>query len=79
MGFIDAAMTLRQQQLLQRLGLPVAAPALDQNALLTAMQHDKKTENGQLRFVLPRRMGYVEVTSGVEVERVRRVLRSNQN
>ncbi|HEY2410866.1 MAG TPA: 3-dehydroquinate synthase [Pirellulaceae bacterium] len=79
LGYIDAAMTQRQQQLLKQLGLPVAVPALDENALLTAMQHDKKTENGKLRFVLPRQMGHVEVISGVEAERVRKALRINRN
>jgi 3-dehydroquinate synthase len=78
LGHVDATLTQRQRQLLIRLALPVALPQLDENALLTAMQHDKKTEDGKLRFVLPRQIGHVELISGVEVERVRKVLRITQ-
>jgi 3-dehydroquinate synthase len=77
LGFIDAATTQRQLKLLKEFGLPVAVSGLDENALLTAMQHDKKTENGKLRFVLPRQLGHVEMISGIAAEAVRKVLRIN--
>ena len=56
----------RQQQLLAALGLPTAVPAVDHEALLAAMQHDKKVEHGRLRFVLAKGIGKVEVVEGVE-------------
>jgi 3-dehydroquinate synthase len=74
LGLIDSSATKRQTQLLERLALPFDLPPLDEKALLVAMQHDKKTENGKLRFVLPRRIGHVELISGVDQERARKVL-----
>ena len=48
--------------LLARLGLPVAAPGLDSDALIAAMTLDKKNQGGQIRFVLPDRIGSVAET-----------------
>lgn len=43
-------------------GLPVSlAERLEPNAVLQAMLHDKKTRSGELRFVLARQIGKVEV------------------
>lgn len=75
LGRIDSEVTERQKTLLKHLSLPVEIPPLEEDALLTAMQHDKKTESGKLRFVLPTRLGHVEVVSGVATEVVRSVLR----
>lgn len=76
MGRIDGSMTERQTRLLERLGLPTVMPSLDEEALLTAMQHDKKTEGGKLRFVLPSRLGHVEVVTGVDPELARLACRA---
>jgi 3-dehydroquinate synthetase len=46
--------------LLAALRLPVALAGLRTRDLLDAMQHDKKTRDGTLRFVLPRAIGDVE-------------------
>ncbi len=65
LGRIRPDATRRQSELLRRFGLPVA-PQSDWNpdALLYAMRRDKKAVAGALRFVLPTRIGEVEV--GVE-------------
>ena len=72
MGRIDDAMTERQRQLLARFLLPVEMPPLDPEQMIEAMLHDKKVKHGQLRFVLPDRMGHVELVEGVDLELVRR-------
>jgi 3-dehydroquinate synthase len=74
LGRIDAGLTQRQQALLARLGLPTDLAQHDAEAMLTAMQHDKKTEHGQLRFVLPSRLGHVELVGNVDPAAVRQVL-----
>ncbi len=57
---------------LQGLGLPVEAPpGLDREAVLQAMEHDKKKTRGIVRFALPCRVGEVQV--GVPVEDLWRV------
>ena len=67
LGRIEAMITERQRTLLDQLRLPTELPGdLDPAALLSAMQHDKKAEQGRLRFILPRRLGAVEMVGGVE-------------
>jgi 3-dehydroquinate synthase len=65
LGRIDGKLTQRQKSLLERLGLPTAVAGLAHEDLLAAMQRDKKTEHGRLRFVLPTRLGHVELVDGV--------------
>jgi len=71
MGRIDASLTERQEQLLTKLGLPTAVQGLDLDALVSVMRHDKKVEHGQLRFVLPTRLGHVELVGGVAPQAAR--------
>jgi len=59
MGKINPEAVDRLAGLLVRLGLPVAAPGLSVEALLAAMTLDKKNRGGQVRFVLPDRIGSV--------------------
>ncbi len=61
-GWISPDLTVRLTALLDRLGLPTAAPGLDPSALIDAMGRDKKNQGGNIRFVLPRRLGHVELT-----------------
>ncbi len=74
MGRITSDITDRQYELLAQLGLPVDVPNADMNDLLAAMQRDKKVEHGQLRFVLPTRMGHVELVAGVSPADARRAM-----
>ena len=74
LGRIDAAVTRRQESLLGLLGLPTALKGHDADGMLAAMQHDKKTEHGKLRFVLPSRLGHVEMVSDVAPAAVRKIL-----
>jgi 3-dehydroquinate synthase len=75
-GRVDAAFTRRQHTLLATLKLPVDFPTVDEDALLTAMSHDKKVEHGKLRFVLPTRIGHVELVGDVAEQDVRAALKS---
>lgn len=74
LGRIDGDFCRRQTALLAAFGLPIAAPQLPADDLFAAMQRDKKTEHGKLRFVLPSRLGHVELMDGVESFMVRRAL-----
>ena len=66
LGRVDAAFVARQTALSETLGLPTKAPKLDREKILATMMHDKKVEHGKLRFILPTRMGHVELVGGVE-------------
>src|SRR5262245_49797525 len=74
LGRISADVSARQARLLTTLGLPTAVANLDHDHLLAAMDRDKKTELGQLRFVLPSRLGMVEVVGGIAEDAVRAAL-----
>jgi 3-dehydroquinate synthase len=62
LGWIGSETTDRLVALLLRFGLPIEAPGLDADALITAMGRDKKNRGGRIRFLLPRTIGRVELT-----------------
>lgn len=76
LGWIEPPVTERVTQLLERFGLPVAAPGLDEDRLMDAMTRDKKNRDGRIRFVLPRGIGRVELTDAASVDDVRAVLQT---
>lgn len=51
----------RQILLLQSFGLPTALPNLDPGSILEVMKRDKKVAGGKIHFVLPVRIGKVQV------------------
>lgn len=63
LGRIDAEVTIRQEKLLTTFGLPTRLPSIDQQEMLDHMWLDKKVMDDQLRFVLPSRLGHVELVS----------------
>lgn len=66
LGRIDSKLTDRQERLLTAVGLPTEVPDVDPDLVLKKMMHDKKVEHGRLRFVLPSRLGHVELVGDVE-------------
>ena len=76
MGRIDSGVTQRQVALLEQLHLPVECPAdLDPEELLHFMWRDKKVQDGQIRFVLPSRLGEVELVDNAPTEAVLAAIR----
>lgn len=78
LGRIDADVTERQVQLLESVGLPIVLPQPETiriDDVLDRMKLDKKTVAGTLRFVLPTRLGAVELVTDVPERTVRDVLR----
>jgi 3-dehydroquinate synthase len=77
LGRIDPSLTARQVALFEALGLPARLPDSirpDAGDVLDRMRLDKKTTGGRLRFVLPSRLGHVELVDGVPEADVRGVL-----
>ena len=66
LGGFDHASTERQAALLKNLGLPVAVPQVDHANILKAFRSDKKSEGNNLRFVLPSRIGKVELVEHID-------------
>lgn len=76
-GMIPAELTARQIALLSAVGLPTrldAAQSLSTDAILNSMRLDKKSVGGQLRFILPTRLGEVRLVADVPEIDVRRTL-----
>ncbi len=57
LGGVDAAFVARLTALIERAGLPVQGPALGAERYLSLMRVDKKSEGGEIRFVLLDRPG----------------------
>ncbi|MDB5904873.1 MAG: 3-dehydroquinate synthase, partial [Betaproteobacteria bacterium] len=57
MGYLDDADVNRVVRVLERAGLPVAAPDLGRERYLDLMGHDKKVEGGKLKFVVLKAIG----------------------
>lgn len=71
LGRIDETTVKRQQNLLNQLGLPVTSKRLNDISdatLLSIMARDKKNLDGQLRFILPDRVGHVELVDGIDTD-----------
>ncbi|HEY2826091.1 MAG TPA: 3-dehydroquinate synthase [Pirellulales bacterium] len=76
LGRVDINFVQRQLALLTALNLPVTSPKLNADQLLAAMLRDKKSKHGQLQFILPTRLGHVELVSSIDVAAVRSALNS---
>lgn len=74
LGMVDEKFVQRQRNLQSALKLPLETPDVSTDELLAAMQRDKKVEHGKLRFVLPTKMGHVELVGDVPREAARKAL-----
>lgn len=61
MGLIDNAFVQRQRKLIEDCSLPIRWPEANAEAMITSMRSDKKVSHSILRFVLPDRIGHVEL------------------
>lgn len=75
MGIAASAEVERLRALLVRAGLPVSVPErVNADAVVNAMNRDKKISRGRLRFVLLTRIGEAVVRNDVPMELVRETL-----
>lgn len=72
---IPPEMTDRQHKLITAFNLPTQVPSeLNRDDLIKAMYRDKKVEHGELRFILPTKMGHVDLFSDIPIDQVRAAL-----
>ncbi|AWM39858.1 3-dehydroquinate synthase [Gemmata obscuriglobus] len=77
LGLIGDEFVSRQTKLLDALGLPTAPPTRwPADDLIAVMRRDKKAVGGQMRFILPTRLGEVKLFDDVPEPLVRTVLES---
>ncbi len=69
----------RQIKLIQKAGLTTKLPSgISIDAILVALQTDKKVKAGKVRFVLPTQIGAVEITDQVPTDLISQVLQEMQ-
>lgn len=68
LGLLSAAKVRRQRQLLEKFGLPVSVSGIDADAVLKAMELDKKVRNKSIRWVLLTDIGQAVVRNDVPRE-----------
>ena len=56
----------RQNNLLLNYGLPIEIPKIEKSKILKILMGDKKVKDGKMRFVLPKRIGNVEIFDDIE-------------
>jgi 3-dehydroquinate synthase len=75
----DKGSQSRHIALIQKAGLTTKLPSgIDINAIVDALQTDKKVKAGKVRFVLPTQIGVVEITDQVPTDIISQVLQEMQ-
>ena len=74
---VDREFCIRQKTLLESLGLPTSLENPDARGLLDLMAGDKKRTEAGLQFVLPTRLGHVELVSSIDPRVVIEVIESH--
>lgn len=75
-GF-QAGDSKRLEDLLHRLGLPTKLPARTADEYIQKMYSDKKARAGKLRFVIPTRIGHVELRDDIDEAVLRETLEAS--
>ncbi len=57
---------LRQNNLIESYGLPTKPPKIKKNEVIKILMGDKKVRNGKMRFILPRKIGEVDIFNDIE-------------
>jgi 3-dehydroquinate synthase len=76
LGIASDQTLARQERLLQALGLPVRAAAIDVEPVVGAMARDKKAKDGRIPFVLAPAIGAFRLVYDVPLAEVRAVIAS---
>ncbi len=74
LGRVTDDLLARQTSLLSAAGLPISYDDADIPSMIDVMRRDKKVEHGKLRFVLPTKIGHVELVSDVDETLVAQVI-----
>src|SRR6266567_8935754 len=76
LGIAGAETVARQERMLETLGLPVRAPAIEVEPVVSAMARDKKAKDGRVPFVLAPRIGAFRIVYDVPATEIRAAIAS---
>lgn len=72
--------TTLQDKVIKNTGLPILLPAgINIDEIVTALSLDKKVQSGQVRFIMPTKIGEAIVTDRISNQTVRHVLQSMES
>ncbi len=75
MGLIDKKQVSEIKALIDSYGLPSELPpGLNADNLIPHMRLDKKTEAGEMKFILPEKIGKVRIRKGINIENITKAL-----
>lgn len=75
MGFLNKKDALKIKAVIDSYGLPSELPAdLNADKLISHMKLDKKVEAGEMKFILPEKIGKVKIQKGIDIEVIRKAL-----
>ncbi len=78
-GFVSEDEISMVADLLEKFDLPIAVSGIDADTVMSYVAKDKKMENGVLKFILPKEMGFAEIYTDVSVDElcagIRRILK----
>lgn len=78
LGIMDSKEVERIQSLLKCYGLPTVIPTdIDMNRILSSMQLDKKAVAGELKFILPEKIGSVTIKGVTDSKKIAESIRPN--
>lgn len=78
LGLIDSTYVNRLVKLLSCTGLPHYLSILDTDKLIDKMYYDKKNKDGKIVFVIPTGFGSVQIFKDINVDLLRKVLKTNE-
>lgn len=75
MGLVDDKQALKIKEVIDSYNLPSELPeGLDADKLILHMKLDKKVEAGEMKFILPEKIGKVKIQKGIDIEAIRKAL-----
>ncbi|MGB4388745.1 MAG: 3-dehydroquinate synthase [Caldicoprobacterales bacterium] len=77
LGLIDKGFVDRLKNLLLKAKLPIKLPNLETDRLIKHMQRDKKNKIGKIVFVLPTKLGRVEMFDNIEYVGLAQILKGS--
>jgi len=74
-GILNKKDALRIKALIDIFGLPSELPAdLNADRLISHMKLDKKVEAGEMRFILPEKIGRVRIQKAIDIDYIKKVI-----
>ena len=58
--------SLRQNNLIESYGLPIQIPKIKKSEVITILMGDKKVSYGKMRFILPKKIGEVDIFNDID-------------